>query len=70
MTEGISATVNGEPRELQHGTTLAQLLQALDAPPVGIAIAKNDCVVRRSAFASETIEEGDRIEIIRAVAGG
>jgi thiamine biosynthesis protein ThiS len=30
----------------------------------------NDCVVRRSAFASRALAEGDAVEIIRAVAGG
>jgi sulfur carrier protein len=46
------------------------LLAHIAAPPSGIAVAKNDRVVKRGAFAQETVQEGDRIEIIRAVAGG
>jgi len=50
--------------------TVAELLVRLQAPDRGIAVAKNDRVVRRSAFDEERVDEGDRIEIIRAVAGG
>jgi len=66
----VRASVNGEECELPDGLTVAQLLQYVRAPERGIAVAKNDRVVRRAAFAEEPINEGDRIEIIRAVAGG
>ncbi|MGZ3507030.1 MAG: sulfur carrier protein ThiS [Vulcanimicrobiaceae bacterium] len=69
-TDVITATVNGEKRELASGTTVAQLLEALEAPGTGIAVAKNDRVVRRSTFSTELVAHGDRIEIIKAVAGG
>lgn len=66
----MKASINGEQIELPHGLTVAQLLAHLQAPERGIAVAKNDRVVRRSAFGEERVNEGDRIEIIRAVAGG
>lgn len=66
----MKASINGEQLELPHGLTVAQLLVRLEAPDRGIAVAKNDRVVRRSAFDEERVDEGDRIEIIRAVAGG
>lgn len=66
----MKATINGEQLELPEGLTLAQLLAYVRAPESGIAVAKNDRVVRRSAFADERVNDGDRIEIIRAVAGG
>jgi len=66
----VKATVNGEQLELAEGLTLAQLLAHVQAPERGIAVAKNDRVVRRSAFEDERVNDGDRIEIIRAVAGG
>lgn len=66
----MKVTVNGEQLELPEGLTLAQLLSHVRAPERGIAVAKNDRVVRRSAFADERVNDGDRIEIIRAVAGG
>jgi sulfur carrier protein len=66
----VKASVNGEEYDLPDGVTVAQLLAHVRAPQRGIAVAKNDCVVRRSAFEEERINEGDCIEIIRAVAGG
>lgn len=62
--------VNGEPLDVPAGTTVAQLLERLQVAPTGIALAKNDRVVRRAAFMCEPVREGDRIEIIKAVAGG
>ena len=66
----MRALVNGEVRELPDGTTVAGLLAQLGGLDAGIAGARNDVVVRRSEFAERTLEDGDRIEIIRAVAGG
>jgi sulfur carrier protein len=66
----VKATVNGEMRDVPAGATLASLLEELGAPANGVAVAKNDCVVRRAEFGSHVLAEGDRIEIIKAVAGG
>ena len=66
----MKATINGEVRELPDGMTVERLLAHIEAPERGIAVAKNDQVVRRTTFAHEIVQDGDRIEIIRAVAGG
>ncbi len=66
----MKASINGEQHDLPEGLTVAQLLAHLQTPERGIAVAKNDKVVRRSTFEEERINDGDRIEIIRAVAGG
>ncbi len=62
--------VNGETTQIPAGMTLATLLERLNVPEAGVAIAKNETIVPRSTFATEPVAEGDRIEIIRAVAGG
>jgi sulfur carrier protein len=66
----VRASINGEEHELPEGLTVAQLLIRLQAPERGIAVAKNDRVVRRAMFERERVNEGDRVEIIKAVAGG
>jgi sulfur carrier protein len=66
----VDTTVNGERRELPDGTTVAALLAELRVATTGIAVAVNEHVVRRGAFASHALREGDAVEIIRAVAGG
>ncbi|MBV8246052.1 MAG: sulfur carrier protein ThiS [Candidatus Eremiobacteraeota bacterium] len=66
----MRASINGEERDVRRGTTLFDLLQQLGIAMRGVAVARNDRVIGRAQLADEQIEEGDRIEIIRAVAGG
>jgi sulfur carrier protein len=66
----MKATVNGEVRDVPDGSTVGRLLELLGIEGTGVAVAQNENVVRRSQFDSKPIAEGDRIEIIRAVAGG
>jgi sulfur carrier protein len=40
------------------------------ATPKGFAIALNGAVVPRAAWAATALNDGDRIEIIRAMQGG
>jgi sulfur carrier protein len=66
--------VNGEER-VSACRDLAELWRAeaaeLELPnPKGFAIALNGAVVRRDAWASTPLADGDRIEIIRAMQGG
>jgi sulfur carrier protein len=66
----VKATINGEARELPDGTTVTALLAQLGVATSGIAVAKNDRVVRRAEYDNSVIAEGDAVEIIKAVAGG
>jgi thiamine biosynthesis protein ThiS len=66
----VKATINGELRELPDGVTVGLLLEMLGTPRSGIAVARNQRVVRRTEYDSDRIGEGDRVEIIKAVAGG
>lgn len=66
----MKATINGETRELPDGITVAALLEDVGAPRSGIAVARNERVVRRAEYETQKIADGDTIEIIKAVAGG
>ncbi|HEX3458673.1 MAG TPA: sulfur carrier protein ThiS [Candidatus Baltobacteraceae bacterium] len=66
----MKATINGENRDLPDELTVGRLLEMLGAPRTGIAVACNDRVVRRDEYDRAPLREGDRIEIIKAVAGG
>jgi sulfur carrier protein len=66
----IRLTVNGEPREVASGTTLAQVVVQLSAAPSGVAAAVNEAVVPRSAWDATALADGDRVEILTAVQGG
>jgi sulfur carrier protein len=63
-------TVNGTEHDVAAGATVAALLRTLDLRSDGIAVALNDDVVPRAEHATRTLHDGDRLEIIVAVAGG
>ena len=62
--------VNGEPRELEEGTTLSGLLTELALSGPGVAVEVNAEVVRRARHAEHCLAEGDRVEIVTFVGGG
>ncbi len=66
----MRVTVNGDPKELPDGLTVGSLLALLGTPQSGIAVARNERVVRRGEYDRHPVADGDRIEIIKAVAGG
>jgi len=63
-------TINGEERDVADGATIAAVLAGLDLRRDGIAVALNDDVVPRTEHAVRLLRDGDRLEIIVAVAGG
>ena len=53
----------------QH-ITLAELVEQIQLPPVGIAIAVNNKVVRKADWGSTVLRDGDCLTVITAVCGG
>ena len=66
----MTLTVNGEVRDVDNGTTLASLLDTLGVRRDGTAVALNEDVVPRTEHLRTVLRDGDRLEIIVAVAGG
>jgi sulfur carrier protein len=66
----VTISVNGESRDVGDGVTLDALLETLGVRRDGTAVALNDGVVPRAHHAATALCEGDRLEIIVAVAGG
>ncbi len=66
----ISITLNGKLRGLQAETTVTSLLESFTIDPRQVAVALNGEVIRRDAWPSTTINDGDAVEIVRAVGGG
>jgi sulfur carrier protein len=66
----VKATINGRIRELPGELTVDALLKLLGTPSTGVAVARNDRVVRRGEYQTDRVRDGDRVEIIAAVAGG
>ncbi len=66
----IPLTVNGEPRDLPAGATLADLVATVSTANSGVAAAVNETVVPRGAWPLTALSTGDRVEILTAVQGG
>jgi sulfur carrier protein len=67
----ITVVANGRPVDLPDGSTLAGLLDALGVPARAVAAMEhNGEPVPRAAQGSRPLADGDRIELVRAVAGG
>ena len=66
----VQITVNGEPREVAAGTTLAQLLAQLNLQPRYCAAERNLQLVPRAEHGACVLEAGDCVEIVTLVGGG
>ena len=62
--------LNGEPRELAPGTTVAELVQHLGMPRRGVAVALDGEVVRRAEWDDRPVPDGARVEVLTAMQGG
>lgn len=66
----MKVIVNGEEREIEEGSTVADLLRLLAHAPERVAIELNRKVVRRAEWAETGLGEGDRVEVVHFVGGG
>ncbi|MGQ0551728.1 MAG: sulfur carrier protein ThiS [Planctomycetota bacterium] len=66
----LRVTLNGEPRELPAGTTVAELLALLGATGKPCAVEIDRVIVPRSAHATRSITAGNAIEVVSFVGGG
>jgi thiamine biosynthesis protein ThiS len=66
----VTITLNGEPHELSGPVTITELLSGLGIDPRRVAIELNLVVVKRDAYATSTVRDGDQVEIVNFVGGG
>lgn len=62
--------VNGEPREVPDGASVAELLALLGLAAPKVAVERNLEIVPRSAWGSTRITAGDRLEVVHFIGGG
>ena len=68
----VRVTVNGSPRELPLGATVAAVVELLGDDPTGrgVAVAVAGEVVPRAEWANTLLADGATVEIVAAVQGG
>lgn len=70
MTARIQIIVNGQPREVAFGTTVAGLIQELGLAKAACAAEVNKSLVPRKQHAERTLAERDQVELVTLVGGG
>jgi sulfur carrier protein len=68
----VLVSVNGEPRQLEPGATVASVVELLSGAPDGrgVAVAVGGEVVPRGAWPTTPLRDGVEIEVVTAVQGG
>ena len=69
MTE-LTIILNGDPRRVTEGSSIADLLAQLELPAAKVAVERNLAIVPRSTLADVRLAEGDALEIVHFVGGG
>ena len=66
----LNLVVNGEPRRIAPGATIADLVASLELDAKKVAVERNAIIVPRSTLADVLLEDGDTLEIVHFVGGG
>jgi thiamine biosynthesis protein ThiS len=66
----LNLRVNGGPRAVAPGTTLLELVQQLGLDRRYLVVERNGEPVLREHFSHVELRDGDRLELVRPVAGG
>ena len=66
----MNLVLNGEKRNVPSIGTVSELLEELNLAAGTVLVEQNGEVVTRARFAEAKLAEGDKIEIVRVVAGG
>ena len=64
--------LNGETAELAEGATVQAAVDSLELPAAGrgVAVAVDAEVVPRTEWEKHELQEGARVEVLRAIQGG
>jgi thiamine biosynthesis protein ThiS len=66
----MTISLNGESVDTGEAKTIAELIDRCQLPPQSILVEHNGVAIHRYEWLERTLSEGDRIELIRVVAGG
>jgi sulfur carrier protein len=66
----MKIAINGEFVDAREAKTIAELIDRYRLPPQSILVEHNGLALHRHEWPQRALSEGDRIELIRVVAGG
>jgi sulfur carrier protein len=66
----VQLVVNGTAREVADGTSMVSLIESLGLRVGSVVVEHNGTALLRSEVQATPLADGDRLELVRAVAGG
>ena len=66
----MTLTLNGEKKEIHDGLSVAGLLETLKIEPARVAVEVNVAIIKKDAYGSHVLHDGDEVEIVSFVGGG
>ena len=66
----VDIELNGEPRQVRTGESLAGLVRQLGIGQQAVALAVNRQVVPRQQWGERLLAKQDKVDIVRASGGG
>jgi sulfur carrier protein len=66
----MKVTANGKAFDVEEGLTVASFLRWRDLDPRYVVVEHNGEPLERARYEGVRLAEGDRLELVRAVAGG
>ena len=66
----MTIRLNGDPHEIPGPLSVSALLAQLEIDSRRVAVELNLDVVKKAAYDSSVIKEGDEVEIVNFVGGG
>ena len=69
-TDMIDLIVNGKPVTVPSGSTIHDFLAGKRMTDAMAIVERNGEIIRRTAYATVHLEQGDQLEVVHAVGGG
>jgi len=66
----MTISLNGETVDAREAKTIADLIDRYQLPPQSVLVEHNGLAVHRHEWSKRSLAEGDRVELVRVVAGG
>ena len=66
----MQISLNGDATDSRGAQTVADLVRRFELPPESVLIEHNGVALHRREWEGRPLAEGDRVEVIRVVAGG
>jgi len=70
MAEMVTIFANGKARQVRSSQTVSEMIRDMKLAPSSVLVERNGEALLRLEWSERKVEHGDRLEIVRVVAGG